>query len=126
MTQPPTPPAPPPLTPPAASAPAGSNRNLMIALSYLWILAIIPLIVEKEDSEVQWHAKNGLVLLVAEIICYAVIAVLSAIPMIGCAISILGIFVPIVFLIVRIVAIIKGINGERFVIPVLSDFVAKF
>ena len=39
----------------------------MIVLSYLWILALVPLLVEKDDKEVQWHAKHGIVLMVAEI-----------------------------------------------------------
>ena len=57
---PPTPPpAPPPEAPPAA--PSGGdgvseNRTIMVVLSYLWILALIPLLVEKDDQEVQWHA----------------------------------------------------------------------
>src|SRR5436190_8527971 len=42
------------------SAPS-SNRNVMILLSYLWLLALVPLLTEKDDKEVQWHAKHGLV-----------------------------------------------------------------
>jgi hypothetical protein len=49
---------------PTPGAPS-SNRSVMIVVSYLWLLALIPLIVEKNDREVQWHAKHGLVLLVA-------------------------------------------------------------
>ena len=42
----------------------------MIVLSYLWLLALVPLLVEKEDKEVQWHAKHGIVLMVAEIVLW--------------------------------------------------------
>jgi hypothetical protein len=28
------------------------NRNLMIVLAYLWVLALIPLLAEKQDTEV--------------------------------------------------------------------------
>ena len=48
---------------PAGGAPASSDRTMMVALSYLWILALIPLLMKKEDKEVQWHAKNGLAIL---------------------------------------------------------------
>ena len=51
---------------PGSGAPS-SNRNVMIVLSYLWLLALIPLVVEKEDQEVQWHAKHGLVLTVRRV-----------------------------------------------------------
>ena len=124
MTQPSTPPSAPPPPPPAAAP--GSNRNVMIALSYLWILAVVPLIVEKDDAEVQWHAKHGLVLLVVEIILYAILAVVSMVPIIGCVTMILPFVVFVGFLVVRILCITKGINGERFTLPVISDFANRF
>ena len=40
----------------------------MIVLAYLWPLALVPLLVEKHDAEVQWHAKHGIVLMVAELV----------------------------------------------------------
>ena len=61
-------PPPPPVTPPTTPAgPASSNRSVMIVLSYLWILALIPFLMEQDDKDVRWHAKHGLVLLGAEI-----------------------------------------------------------
>ena len=47
---------------------ASPNRGVMIVLAYLWLLALIPLLVEKQDPEVQWHAKHGLVLMIAELV----------------------------------------------------------
>jgi len=124
MTQPPTPPSAPPPPPPAAAP--GSNRNVMIALSYLWILAVVPLIVEKDDADVQWHAKHGLVLLVVEIILYAILAVVSMVPVLGCVTVFLPFVVFVGFLIIRILCITKGLNGERFTVPVISDFANRF
>ena len=124
MTQPSTPPSAPPPPPPAAAP--GSNRNVMIALSYLWILAVVPLIVEKDDAEVQWHAKHGLVLLVVEIILYAILAVVSMVPVIGCVTVFLPFVVFLGFLVIRILCITKGINGERFTVPAISDFANRF
>ena len=37
-------------TPPVGST--SSNRTIMIILSYLWLLALVPLLVEKNDREV--------------------------------------------------------------------------
>jgi uncharacterized membrane protein len=125
MTQPTMPPSAPPPLPPQPAA-AGSNRNVMIALSYAWILAIIPLLVEKEDREVQWHAKHGLVLLVVEIILYAVLAIVSMIPVLGCITMFLPVVVFLGFLVVRILCVTKGINGQRFLIPGISDFANRF
>ena len=47
---------------------SSSNRGVMIVLAYLWPLAIVPLLLEKDDADVQWHAKHGLVLLAAELL----------------------------------------------------------
>ena len=58
---PPAPPAP-PVAPPQPPPPAGQRNTGMLVLSYLGLLALIPLVVEKNDKDVQWHAKHGLVL----------------------------------------------------------------
>ena len=108
-----------------AGAPS-SNRNVMIVLSYLWLLALVPLLTEKDDKEVQWHAKHGLVLMVAEIVIWIVISiVLGSIPVIGC-IGLL--FTPLLMLaelVLHIMAMLKGINGQRLIIPGIIEFANK-
>ncbi|HXT52769.1 MAG TPA: hypothetical protein VN811_17140, partial [Thermoanaerobaculia bacterium] len=93
MTQPSTPPSPPPPPPAPPGASPDSNRTLLLVAAYLWIFAVIPLLVEKEDKEVQWHAKHGLVLFVVEFVLCIVFGVLSAIPLLGCIISIVWLVV---------------------------------
>ena len=105
-----------------------SNRNVMILLSYLWLLALIPLVVEKQDREVQWHAKNGLVLTVAELIFWVAFQIVTFVlgSFLGC---ILAIFAPIVALgiiVLHIFAIIKGINGQRLIVPGISVYADRF
>jgi uncharacterized membrane protein len=104
-----------------------SNRNVMILLSYLWLLALVPLLTEKDDKEVQWHAKHGLVLMVAELFLWIVISiVLGPLGIFGC---IAALFTPLLALgqlILHIMAIVKGINGKRLIIPGISDFANKF
>ena len=97
----------------------------MIVLSYLWLLALIPLLMEKEDKEVQWHAKHGLVLLVAWIALGLVFAVLSMIPALGCVFGLVGLFIPVAILVIHIICIVKGLNGERFLIPGISQYADK-
>jgi len=108
------------------SGKVSQNRTVMIVLSYLWLLALIPLLVEKEDSEVQWHAKNGLVLTVAEFVFWIAITILGFIPFLGCGIALLSLFVWLGVLVLHIIAIVKGVQGGRLVIPVLSDYTSKF
>jgi uncharacterized membrane protein len=128
-------PPPPPPDPPPQEAKAkevvSENRNVMIVLSYLWLLALIPLLVEKEDREVQWHAKHGLVLTVVEVVVMIgfqiLVMILGAVSGgLGCIFSLLIPILLLVILIVHVLCIVKGINGQRFLIPGVSEFADRF
>ncbi len=127
-----TPPPPPPPPPVGGGAP-GSDRTVMIVLSYLSILCLIPLLTKKDDPEVQWHAKNGLAFVVFDIVVWIVLAIVTRvaahIPIFGCGIatilSVLWCVVWVGILVIHVVAIIKGVNGQRFRLPVVSDFADK-
>jgi uncharacterized membrane protein len=125
-----TPPPPPP-PPPSAGGPGyvSPNRTIMIVLAYLGILAVIPLVVEKEDKEVQWHAKHGLVLLAAEIALFILLGILgtmTAFMHIGCGACILQGVASVAIFVLHIMAIVKGVNGQRLIIPGLSEFADRF
>ena len=141
MSEPTVPPPPsynpPPPPPPYSGGPTGPagpgsvspNRTIMIVLSYLGILAVIPLVAEKEDREVQWHAKHGLVLLVAEIIISVIISIVGGMVSFadaGCSGCMASSLFWVVVLVVHILAIVKGVNGQRLIIPGLSDFANRF
>ena len=116
-----TPPPPPIGTPPTGTV--SPNRGLMLVLSYLGILAIIPYVVEKNDSEVQWHAKHGLVLFVAEIILGIVLTMITHfVPFAGC---VLWMIWPLIF-IFHIFLIVKAVNGQRVMIPGISEYANRF
>ena len=128
---PPPPRAEPPPQEPAAKEVVSENRKLMIVLAYLWLLALIPLLVEKEDREVQWHAKHGLVLTVVEVIVMiglqVVVMILGAVSGgLGCIFTLLIPIFMLAILIVHVLCIVKGINGQRFLIPGVSEFADKF
>jgi uncharacterized membrane protein len=132
---PPSAPPPPPVAPPPVAPPSGGavspNRNAMIALSYLWLLALVPLLTEKDDTEVQWHAKHGLVLMVTEFILWVgmhfavrIIAHVTA-GFGGCLFLLVYPVIALAILALHVVCIMKGVNGQRFTIPGLSDFAGK-
>lgn len=114
-----------PTVPPPPAA-ASNDKTLMLVLAYLFPLSLIPLLTEKEDKNVQWHAKHGIVFGVAFAIIWVLYLIVLQIPFVGC----LGLFLaPIIglgWLIVTIMAIMKAVNGQRFIIPGLSDFANKF
>src|SRR5437870_11729527 len=112
---PPSPPPPPPggsYTPPPPPPPAGtkpsSDRQIFLVLSYLGILALIPLLTKKDDPEVQWHAKNGLALTVGEIVLYIVLWFVARFLPFGWIIGCVSCFLPIIFIVLAIILIMKA------------------
>ena len=92
--------------------PAGAgDDNLMAALSYLWILSVVMLLIKKDSDYVQFHAKQGLVLFLASII-------LMVVP-------ILGWMFQLVIAIGVVVGFVKALTGERFALPLVADLAAK-
>ncbi|MCU1381501.1 MAG: hypothetical protein JWL71_198 [Acidobacteria bacterium] len=103
----------------------------MIVLAYLWPLALVPLLLDKHDPEVQWHAKHGLVLMIAELLGFVgYIALTSVVSLaalgLGCALSILLVFGWIGILALHVVAILKGVGGTRLIVPGLSHYADRF
>ena len=99
----------------------------MIVLSYLWLLALVPLLVERHDPEVQWHAKHGLVLMIAELILlFGYIVMTSIVSLsrlgLGCVLAVFVVFGWVAVLALHVLAILKGVNGGRLIIPGLSDY----
>ena len=128
-----TPPPPPPPAPPESPRRevASDNRGIMIVLSYLGLLALIPLLVEKNDSEVQWHAKHGLVLTGAEFLgfigLWIVIMVISAVSGgLGCILGLIWPVAMVAVMVLHVICIVRGLNGTRFIIPGISEFADKF
>ena len=105
---------------PPPSGVASPNRGIMIVISYLWLLALVPLLLEKQDTEVQWHAKHGLVLFGAEFFAFMALGVLSNLSGgLGCLLLPLA---QLGILVLHVVCIAKGLQGERFLIPRLSEY----
>ena len=96
----------------------------MLILAYLGLLALIPLLMKKDDREVQWHAKNGLALMVVFMVFWvgAIIVQIVGPDFLGCIISLAGCVIWIGYLIITILAIVKAVKGERLVIPGISNF----
>lgn len=112
---------PPPGSPPPAGGESG-NRQLMLILSYLWVLALIPYLTEQRDPEVKWHARHGLVLLIAEVILGVIFFILGLLPVLNCLFGILSIFVWLGIIVVHVLCLVKALQGERFKIPYVSPY----
>jgi len=119
-----------PPPPPAGGTSGSSDRTLMVVLAYIWILGLIPLLVKKDDREVRWHAKNGLVLFGAEIVVWIVLGAVGFAMrnMMGmsCGLGIVECVIWLAFLALRILCIVKGVGGQRFRIPFVTDLAEKW
>ena len=103
----------------------------MIALAYLWPLAFVPLVLDKQDAEVQWHARHGIVLMVAELaLLFVYILLTSVISLatfgLGCVLSLFLVFAWVGVFALHIVAIVKGLNGQRLMIPGVSEYASRW
>jgi uncharacterized membrane protein len=115
---------------PSASPPPPPNRGVMIVLAYLWPLALVPLLLDKEDAEVQWHAKHGIVLMIAELVLlFGYIMMTSIISLatlgLGCVLSLFLVFAWVGILGLHVAAILKGINGGRLIVPHVSEYTSR-
>ena len=120
-----TPPPPPP--PPQGTSPS-SDRTMMIVLSYLGLLALIPYLTKKEDPEIHWHAKNGVGLLILDVVVWVLFMIITwVLPsnLLGCGIGVVQCIVWIGILVLHIYCIIQAVGGKRPRIPVVTDFAEK-
>lgn len=99
--------------------PQKSEKDLTAILSYLGILFLIPLLVAKDNDFDQFHAKQGLVLFIAEIIT----AMFAAVPILGWfGAPLLYIF----WFILVIIGIINVLEGKKKELPLIGQFSEKF
>lgn len=105
----------------SAPSSGGGQKNVgMAVLCYLGILVLIPLLTDaKNDSFVKFHIKQGLTLLIFDII----ISVVMVIPFIGWIVGAVGwIFVVILF----IMGIINAVGGVEKPLPIIGQYAEKF
>lgn len=93
--------------------------NMVAILSYIGILVLIPLLAVKDDEFVKYHAKQGLVLFIAEIATMFV----SWIPILG---WLIGFLAGIMWFVLAIMGILNVIKGEKKQLPLIGQFADKF
>jgi uncharacterized membrane protein len=107
------------------------NRAAMLVLAYLWPLAVIPLFLTRDDADVHWHAKHGLVLMAAELVVLLGLSILMQLLVvvtlgIGCLASIGFVFLWAGVLVLHVFAIVRALRGYRLFIPGISDYASRF
>jgi len=85
------------------------------AIAYLGILCLIPLLAKKDSPFAQFHAKQGLVLFIIEIVGW----VIFWIPFIGWILMV-------VVYVVALVGLIQALMGKKWRIPGVAAIAEKF
>ena len=94
----------------ASPDPDIEKNKTVAALSYIWILFLIPLLGKKHSKFCQFHAKQGLILFL--------LSFLSWFPLIG---WLLGLAI----IVVSVMGILKCLEGAWWKVPYIYDLSKK-
>ena len=103
-----------------------SNTILFSILSYIGILWLIPLLVEKNDKVVRFHVNQGIVLFIFDIIGSIAVGILSAIFVFIPVISFVGVVIASLFgilcFVLMIIGIVNAANKSEKPLPIIGKF----
>ena len=89
-------------------------NKTMAALSYAWILCLVPLLGKRDSKFAQFHAKQGLILFIIELAAGLVMWF-----------PVFGQLLILTLVVVSVMGIIKTLNGEWWKIPYIYDWSKK-
>ncbi len=93
--------------------------NAIALLSYLGLLVLVPLLAAKGDDFAQFHAKQGLTLLIAAVIGMFV----GVVPIIG---WMLAPFISLACIILAILGIVNVVKKQKKELPVIGKYAKQF
>lgn len=91
------------------------ENNVLAALSYIWILFLVPLLLKRGSKFAQFHAKQGLVLFIGEVIAVFV----GWFPFIGWIYWL-------ALVILAVIGFLQALSGKYYRLPVIADLADKF
>lgn len=91
------------------------ENKLVAILSYVGILFLIPLLLKKDSKFTQFHAKQGMLVFLGEIVGFLTT------PMFG-----LGVLINLAMIILSIIGISNVLSGKTKKLPLLGDWADKF
>ena len=95
------------------------EKDLTAVLSYLGILFLVPLLARKDNAFAQFHAKQGLVLFIAEVATMMI----AWIPFIGWFV---GFIAWIIWIVLSIIGIMNVLGGKQVPLPIIGKLAQKF
>ncbi len=109
----------------AEKSSTGLDANIAAALTYIPIVAIVFLVIEKGSRLVKFHAVQSLGLLVAWMVVWFALGILGMVPVLGWATLLLWPIVAIGMFVVWLVALLKAFKFEYWKLPVIGDIAER-
>ncbi len=97
-----------------------SNEKAFGILAYLGWLVLVPIFAGKTEFS-RFHANQGLVLAIAEIVVTIVAVIMMFIPIVGWIIGILLYLVDLVALVFAIMGIVNAAQGQMKPLPIIGN-----
>ncbi|MFA4936959.1 MAG: DUF4870 domain-containing protein [Patescibacteria group bacterium] len=96
-----------------------SEEKTWAAISYLWILCLVPLLLKRESNYIRYHAKQGFGLFVVELI----ISIIAVVPLLG---WLIGFIAWMVFVVLSVMGLVSALSGKMWRMPIIGEYVAKW
>ncbi len=94
------------------------DNKVMAAIGYVWILCLVPLFGKKGSKFAQFHAKQGLILLVG----WIALLVVGWIPVLGWLVMMAG---SVAIIVLSVLGIMNALQGKYWEMPVLGEYAKK-
>lgn len=95
------------------------SNKVMAVLAYIGILVLVPILAAKNSKYARFHANQGLVLFIAEIIYNFVSAIIRAVLPLA-VVNILLLVISALFLVLSIIGIVNAATGKATELPVIG------
>jgi len=96
----------------------------MAVFAYLWILIIIPFLTDaKNDPFVKYHLRQGLALIIFDVVGWVAGFVLAWVPIIGWMIMMLWWLAS---LVLAILGVVNVLNGQEKELPLIGQYGKSF
>jgi len=92
-------------------------------LSYILILVLVPLLIQRENPYTKFHIKQGLALLITWIILYIIGLIFNFVPILR---VIVWFCIWAFTIVLAVIGIINSLNGKMEKLPIIGDFGEKF
>lgn len=90
------------------------DNKILAAVGYVWILCLVPLFLKRNSRFAQFHAKQGLVLFIIEIVGWLIFWI----PLIGWLLFV-------VVIIFAVMGISSALQGRWWEMPILGKYARK-